>query len=472
MPSLDFTEKASVRELVGWSSLLIVPPVLYFTGVFYGLTVQAALFLAILSVVILMWLFNLLDDYIPPMLGMFASLFFGLAPPPVALSGLASPSLLTLMGVFALASVITTSGLGRRFVLYLLLKVPDRLFWQQNILVCCGLLLSFVSPSGNSRVTLILPLFKEISEALKLAKRGLTITSLMAATYGGAMLFSTALSNSKSASIAALSMLPLHLQNQYLGVFWIVAASVPMIFLLIMHIISMRVMFPADHAQTLSKQIIAEHLSTLGKMTQKERVACLAFVFFFVGSLTSGLHHVNTPSIAGLTILLLLIVGAFSKTDFQKSMDWPMIFFMLSMDSMMRTMAHLGLDQQLAKVMSEFYSFVDGSFILYTLATLTTTLVLRLAFPVAAGMLLSFVILMPVTLSQGYSPWICVFMTAIFSDIWFFRYQNSIYLIIWSSDSVADYDHAQFMRHNMIMNLARVLCVLAAIPFWSWMSLI
>lgn len=472
MHRTDSTDKASVRELAGWSSLLIIPPVLYFAGIHYALTVQAALFLAILSVVILMWLFNLLDDYIPPLLGMFASLFFGLAPPSIALSGLASPSLLTLMGVFALATVITTSGLGRRFVLYLLLKVPDRLFWQQNILVCCGLLLSFVSPSGNSRVTLMLPLFKEISEALKLAKRGLTITSLMAATYGGAMLFSTALSNSKSASIAALSMLPLHLQNQYLGVFWIAAASVPMIILLVMYLVSIRVMFPAETQQKLSKQTVAQHLHELGGMTQKERIASLAFVFFFVGSLTSGLHHVNTPSIAGLTILLLLIVGAFSKTDFQKSMDWPMIFFMLSMDSMMRTMAHLGLDRQLAQVMSNFYSFVDGSFVLYTLATLTTTLVLRLAFPVAAGMLLSFVILLPVTLSQGYSPWICVFMTAIFSDIWFFRYQNSIYLIIWSSESVADYDQAQFMRHNMVMNLARVLCVLAAIPFWSWMSLI
>ena len=181
MDRLDSNEKASARELVGWSSLLIIPPALYFTGIFYELTVQAALFVAILSVVILMWLFNLLDDYIPPMLGMFASLFFGLAPAPIALSGLASPSLLTLMGVFALATVITTSGLGRRFVLNLLLKVPDRLFWQQNILVCCGLLLSFVSPSGNSRVTLMLPLFKEISDALKLSKRGLGITSLMAA---------------------------------------------------------------------------------------------------------------------------------------------------------------------------------------------------------------------------------------------------------------------------------------------------
>lgn len=468
----DPTERASIRELAGWSSLLIVPPALYFTGILYALTVQAALFIAILSVVILMWLFNLLDDYIPPMLGMFASLFFGLAPAPVALSGLASPSLLTLMGVFALATVITTSGLGRRFVLYLLLKVPDRLFWQQNILMCCGLLLSFVSPSGNSRVTLMLPLFKEISEALNLAKRGVTITSLMAATYGGAMLFSTLLSNSKSASIAALSMLPIHLQSQYLGIFWIAAASIPMIILLILHIVSMRVMFSPESVQQLSKQTVAKHLGDLGGMTNKERIAGLAFIFFFVGSLTSGLHHVNTPSIAGLTILLLLVVGAFNKSDFQKSMDWPMIFFMLSMDSMMRTMAHLGLDQQLSRAMSDFYAFVDGSFILYTLATLTTTSVLRLAFPVAAGMLLSFVILLPVTISQGYSPWVCVFMTAIFSDIWFFRYQNSIYLIICSSESVADYDHAQFMRHNMIMNLARVVCVLLAIPFWSWMSLI
>lgn len=173
-----------------------------------------------------------------------------------------------------------------------------------------------------------------------------------------------------------------------------------------------------------------------------------------------------------MTILLLLVMGAFSKVDFQRSMDWPMIFFLLGMDSMMRTMAHLGLDRQLSDFMGSFFSFVDGSFILYMFATLVVTLLLRLAFPVAAGMLLSFLIMLPVALSEGYSPWVCVFMTAIFSDIWFFRYQNSIYLIIWNSESVDDFDHQQFMHHNMIMNIARVLCVCAAIPFWSWMSMI
>ena len=465
-------EKVSLREGVGWLATLLLPPVIYFLSHSNGLTVQAAIFTALLSGVILMWVFTLVDDYVPPLLGMFGSLFFGLAPPSVALSGLASPSLLTLMGVFALAAVIGSSGLSRRIVLYLLFKLPNRFIWQQNILVFCGLLLSLVSPSGNSRVTLLLPLFTEISSALNLAKRSVAATSLMVATYSGAMLFSTAISNSKSASVAALSMLPTHLQNQYLGLFWIMASSVSMFVLLLIHLLSVKAMFSSEARSEISKQTIKDHLQALGKLTSKERIATIAFLFFFIGSMTGGIHHINTPSIAGMTILLLLLAGAFNKTDFQKSIDWPMIFFMLGMDSIMRTMEYLGLDRQMAAFIGAFYGFVDGSVLLFVMATLATTLVFRLAFPVAAGMVLSFVIMLPVAIDQGYSPWICLFLTALFSDIWFFRYQNSIYLIVWNSDSVLDYDHAWFMRHNMIMNLARVLCVLAAIPLWKWMALI
>jgi hypothetical protein len=234
----------------------------------------------------------------------------------------------------------------------------------------------------------------------------------------------------------------------------------------------MRIIFATEGPKNFSKETLVGHLKALGPLNLKERIASAGFIFFFLGSLTTSLHHISTASIAGMTIILLLVMGAFSKVDFQRSMDWPMIFFLLGMDSMMRTMAHLGLDRQLSETMSSFFSFLDGSFILYTLATLVVTLVLRLAFPVAAGMLLSFLIMLPVTIAQGYSPWVCVFMTAVFSDIWFFRYQNSIYLIIWNSDAVDSFDQKQFMQHNMLMNIARVLCIFAAIPFWSWMSMI
>ena len=466
------TDKASMREIVGWLATMLLPPCAYGVSVVMGLSQQAAIFIGIMVAVVLMWVFTLVDDYIPPLMGMSAALFFNLAPPSIALSGMASPSLLTLMGVFALAMVIASSGLSRRLVLYLLLKLPDRFVLQQNVLLFCGLLLSIVSPSGNSRVALLLPLFKEISDSLGIAKRSVAITSLMVATYGGAMLFSTALSNSKSASIAALSMLPAHQQTQYLGLFWLAAASVPMLVLLVIHLVTTRVMFAQQPSTPLAKDVIAKHLQSLGGLSSQERTACVAFLFFFLGSLTTSLHHLDTPKIAGLTLLLILLLGGLKKADFQSAMDWPMIFFMLGMDSMMRTMNYLGLDRQFAQFVGHLYGFVEGSFALFALATLVTTIVLRLALPVAAGMLLSFLIMLPVALDQGYSPWVCVFMTALFSDIWFFRHQNSVYLIAWNSDAVMDYDHTWFMRHNMIMNAARALCVFAAIPWWQSMGLI
>jgi hypothetical protein len=466
------SDKASLREVLGWLSAMVLPPLAYWIGHQQGLSLQASIFVGIMVAVVLMWVFNLVDDYIPPLMGMSAALFFNLAPPSVALSGMASPSLLTLMGVFALAMIIASSGLSRRLVLYLMLKLPDRFVLQQNVLLFCGLLLSLVSPSGNSRATLLLPLFKEVSGALGLAQRSVAITSLIAATYGGAMLFSTALSNSKSASIAAVSMLPTHQQNQYLGLFWIAAACVPMLVLLLIHLVSIRMMFAQGPTTPLAKDVIAQKLQALGHFSSQERMATVAFAFFFLGSLTTGLHHLDVPEIAGLTLLLILLMGALKKADFRSAIDWPMIFFMLSMDSMMRTMKYLGLDRELARFVGNLFGFVDGSFAFFALATLVTTVVLRLALPVVAGMLLSFLIMLPVALDQGYSPWVCVFLTAVFSDIWFFRYQNSAYLVLWNSDAGLNYDHARFMRHNMLMNAARVLCVFAAIPWWQSMGLI
>lgn len=469
---LQTHSRENIYKMAGWVTMAILPPVIYFSATFSGMSVQGSFFLGIMTAVLVMWLFRLVDEYVPAVLGMFASLFFGLAPPSVALSGMASPSLLTLIGAFALASAIAQSGLARRLVLYLLIKLPDRFFWQQNILLFCGLLLSIVSPSGNTRIALLLPLCEETKKALGLEDSLVSRTSMIVTTFGGAMLFSTLLSNSKSSSVAALSMLPTHLQTQYLGLFWLAGALVPMGILVLVHFLSVKAMFANPVSHQISKDAVSQQLVALGDLTYEERIAGFAFIFFLVGTVTSEWHFVSTPSIAGMTLALLLLSGVMNKASFQKLIDWPMVFFLLALDSMMETMAHLGLENQLAGAMRSVYGFVDGSFILYTIAALVTTLVLRLVFPVTAGMLISFVILLPVTIAQGYDPWICVFMTALFSDIWFFRYQSSVYLNLSSSSAALDYDHHWFMRHNLIMNLARALCVFAAIPMWQWMGLI
>lgn len=70
-----------MREVFGWLSAMVLPPLAYWVGYQQGLSLQASIFVGIMVAVVLMWVFDLVDDYIPPLMGMSAALFFNLAPP-------------------------------------------------------------------------------------------------------------------------------------------------------------------------------------------------------------------------------------------------------------------------------------------------------------------------------------------------------------------------------------------------------
>jgi di/tricarboxylate transporter len=177
--------------------------------------------------------------------------------------------------------------------------------------------------------------------------------------------------------------------------------------------------------------------------------------------------------LAGCVLLGLLVTGTILRKDFQQRIDWPMIFFLLGIDSMMRIMSHLGLAQALADAAGAAYGFVDGKIALFILAVLATTLTVRLVLPVTAGMLSSAIILLPVAAAQGINPWICVFCTAIFSDISFFRHQGTNGILqIHSSGLFGIGDERGFMRYHYLMNAARVAAVFASVPWWKWLGLL
>jgi divalent anion:Na+ symporter, DASS family len=182
---------------------------------------------------------------------------------------------------------------------------------------------------------------------------------------------------------------------------------------------------------------------------------------------------VKPSYLAGFVLLGLLLTGTLLRKDFQKQLDWPMIFFLLGMDSMMRIMDHLGLAQALARATGEVYGFVDGRIAFFIVASLLTTLAVRLVLPVTAGMLTSAIILLPVAAAQGINPWICVFCAAVFSDISFFRHQGTNGIMQIRASGLFELgDERGFLRYNMWMNLARVVFVFASIPWWQWLGLL
>lgn len=459
--------------VVGWSLVFLLPPLVYVLGLAERFSVQASIFAALLAATVLLWVFSLVEEFVGPLVAIVGALFVGLAPPEVALSGFSSPGLLLLIGVFALSATISSSGLSYRLIMRLLLRLPDRPFWHQTALLLSGYALSPMMPSTNARISLLTPVYKDMVAGLRLAPRGPAITALLAALFGGAALFSPMMATSKSSNIAAVNFLPRQLQAEFSGIFWLVAAAVAALAVTVAHLAVIPRLFPTQNEQPLPRADLRRKLAELGPLSPAEWTAAGSFLFFLVGSATVGWHHVKPPYLAGCVLLGLLLTGTMLRKDFRTSLDWPQIFFLLGLDSLVRIMDYLGLQQALARSVSPYFGFVGASLPAFILACLIVTLLVRLALPVTAGALTAVVIMLPIAAGQGINPWIAVFCTAIFSDISFFRYQGTNGLIqLHSEGLIGDTDEKGFMRYTMLMNGARVVAVYASIPWWSLLGLI
>lgn len=466
-------DRVTVATVIGWLAVLTLPPLVYALALAGGFSVQASIFAALLAGSVLLWVFGLVDEYVGPLVAVVGTLFVGLAPPEVALSGFSSPSLLLLVGVFALSAAISSSGLSYRLILGLLLRLPDRPFWHQTSLLLSGYVLSPLVPSTNARISLLTPAYRDMAAGLRLPLRGPAITALLAAMFGGAALFSPMMATSKSSNIAAVNFLPPQLQAEFGGIFWLVAAAVAALTVTAAHMAVLPRLFPAQPEAPLPRAEIRRKLTDMGRLRPSEWAAAGSFVFFLAGIATVGWHHVKPPYLAGCVLLALLVTGTLLRKDFRSRLDWPMIFFLLGLDSMVRIMGYLGLQDALARSVRHYFDFVDGNIALFVGVCLLVTLAVRLALPVTAGALTAAVILLPIAAAQGINGWIAIFCAAIFSDISFFRYQGTNGVLQLHSDGLIDEtDQRGFARYAMLMNLARVAAVYASIPWWGLLGLL
>jgi di/tricarboxylate transporter len=446
------------REIIGWAMVLVAPPLIYLAMLAAGFSVQSAVFAALLGATVLFWVSGLVDEFVPALVAVVAALIIGLAPPSVALAGFSSPSLLLLLGVYALSAVISSSGLSYRLMLRMLLRLPDRPMCHQLTLLGSGYLLSPLMPSTNARLSLLTPVYNDMVAGLRLPPRGPAITALLAAMFGGAILFSPMMATSKSSNIAGLALLP---------------PQVAAIGVTVIHLLLLPRLFPTGSESALPRAQLQQTLRDMGPLRAPEWIAAGGFVFFLVGSATTGWHHVKPAYLAGCVLLALLLTGTLLRKDFQRQLDWPMIFFLLGIDSLMRIMDHLGLARSLAGAVNHGFDFIDGRVAVFIAMALLVTLVVRLALPVTAGMLTAAIILLPVAAAQGIHPWICVFCTAIFSDISFFRHQGTNGILqMYGAGLIEQVDEPGFLRYNLLMNAARVAVVYASIPWWQWLGLL
>jgi len=459
-------------HVFGWWVAILVPCFLGLWLHWSGSGTTTATFMAIMLVVVILWLFSLVELFLPPIIGIAAAIFTGLVPAETALSGFSSSSFLELLCVLVVSSVLMTSGLSFRLLLAFIKVLPKRLNWQLQIPLILGFFVSPVIPSNNSRMALLIPIMQEIGGLTRLVKNPIAATSILTCGYSASVIFSNMLPSSKATNIALVGLLPRGVQAEFNGLFWFESALIVTIGMLVAHLFLTHFFFRTEESNAVSADVVQEGLTILGPLSFEEYVAGFSILALVVGMITYPYHHVSMSSISGLILFSLLSLGLMTKSGFKKDIDWALIFFLIGSQCMIKIAENLGVDAYILDSLSGISGWIEGNPWRLVTAIIAVILPIRFMLPGPPSALLVTTIFNPIALDNHLSPWVSLFVCGFLSDIWFLPYQSGSWSQTQSTYLFKVMVTSKFNAYNMAMNVIRIGCAYLCIPYWQWLAVL
>ncbi|WP_446012036.1 SLC13 family permease [Candidatus Electrothrix sp.] len=429
---------------------------------------KAQIFLTVASATVIMWIFRLVDEFIPSIMAVIVILVLDIAPPNIVLSGFTSGSFFMALSIFGLSAVLTTSGLTYRIVINLFRFLPLSQFWHSLAIFITGIFLTPLFPSANGRIGIATPILLDMVESLGYKKKGKASTRLAIATFSGFTMFSSIFLSSKSMHFIVFGILPIQVRERFDWGYWFYAAIVAGLVLLIFYFILTQIMFHNSDKPKLSKNIIKAQYEVLGPLSAQEWAAIGGIALFALGIATSSIHKIQLPWIGFAVLYIILVLGFLSKKDFKNHVDWTFLLYLGALIGLIKTMSYLGLDTSLGNEFLWLGTYMKDNFYLFVLLLAGSTMLLRLFIPNTATVAILASVLFPIALLNGMNPWVIGFIILIMSDSWIMPYQCSYYLLF---DELTGpkklFNKKMILKFNVISVFFRIAAVYASIPFWK-----
>ncbi|MBF0518565.1 MAG: anion permease [Nitrospirae bacterium] len=460
--------KVPLNKAIGWICVIIFSPLALWQSYTHGLDLNAIFFIGIFTATVLMWIFKLVDEFVPGLFAILAFLCIGVADTDVVLSGFISDGFFLAMSVLGLGTVIVISGLSYRVILILILKLPKTQYVLNLILIFTGIVLTPIIPTANGRIALLSPFLKDIIETCKLTPGKNAASKLAFSTFSGTTLLSGMFITSKSVNFVVLGMMPMQVQEEFQWLSWLVASLVTGVIALVIVYVAANLVYRNNEAIQVSADQIRVQLRLLGPLSLQEWSAIIGVLFFVIGILTYSLHKIQPPWI-GLSILYgLLLFGCLKKDDFREKVDWPFLIYLASVVGIIQTMKSVGLDTLIAKHLSVLIPYMHYNFGIFVLILAGIMFIMRIAMPINAAIILVAAVFMPLADVAGLNAWLVGFIILVLGEMWVFPYQCSYYMQFQDltlKDKI--YEEKSFLRLNMLVNVIKLVAIYAAVPYWK-----
>lgn len=472
--SADKQEKSSLRFVLGWSVAIIVPMLILIFGAKNNLPQETTLFLATFAATVTMWVFRLVDEYIPAIFALFSLIILGVATPNIALSGFQSDGFFLAMSILGISALVKSSGLSYRFMLWLLTKLPNKESWHNFGLLLTGIMITPAVPSINGRVSLIAPLAKDMTNTLNHEVGGRASSRIAVSAFMGVTVLSPIFMTSKSVNFVIYGLLPYQLQDQFQWSFWLMAAAVTGLILLCLHLLLDRLILNQSRtSQSVSKDIFRAQLRVLGPMSGSEWSSFIGIGVFIIGVATSAWTGISPPWMSLAILYALLVYGFIQKRDFREGIDWPFLLYLAGISGIAAVFHSLGLDSDLAANISWLGEYLRTNFYLYVVMLAVMIFVVRLLVPITSTIVIIASIMMPLAEAQGLNPWVAGFVILVLGEMWFFPYQCSYYIQFRDAlHHIGIYKESTLLKFNALMNIGKLAAIFGSMPYWKSLGLL
>ncbi|MCI4624839.1 MAG: anion permease [Candidatus Magnetoovum sp. WYHC-5] len=467
---LEFVEReaGNFGKLFAWVLCIVLPALIYYYAPKYGVSHEVSIFMAIMSVTLVMWIAELLPDFVPGLFAILLFLMFGLAPKDVIMSGFSSDGFFLALSVLALGTVIQSSGLSYRYALIIMKRVPDNTFWYMLSLFFTGLFLTPLVPVIAGRASIVAPVLNEVVKHCDEKVKQSASTVLFASGINGITFLSAAFLSSTPLNLIIYGMLPLQEQQAFNFIKWTYASSVVALCMLVLYFIISVVYFKTFSRLGIGKDYINEQLKCLGKVKKSEWIAMFGVIILGIGIFTSSLHKISIPWIAFALLYFLLFIGTLNKEDFRNKIDWPFLFLLGSMIGLVSTMYYLDIDDILAKHLNWLAGYMSNNLKVFILLLSGTILLVRLIVPMNATVLIFAATLLPLAAASGVSPWLIGFIILLMSESSIFNYQAPyLYSFRNITKGTVMQDDSRIMGFNIILIVVKLSAIYISIPFWT-----
>lgn len=467
---------AAWSGISAWLLVSVLPLLLCFAGFQLGFDAKIVLFTSIIAVSVLLWVFDLVPAFVPPLFSVLLIILFDVAPPKVALSGYSSGTFFMCISIFGISALMIKSGLAYRLALNLLLLIPANRSWYGIVLFSLGGLLSLVVPSRNGRVSIVGPFLIEILGMIKARQNDLRATQFITSSLYGATLLGPVFMTGNSLNLILYGMFDEQTRYNYQWLFWLLAASVPGILLFCGFIFLSEYYFRSAEPALIPRNMMREQKKIIGPMSSLELVTFVTIIALLTLVPSLKYHKIEIPWLFMTISMVLLLIGTIGQKEFRSEIDWPLLIFIGAVLAWAPVISAIGLDSVISRSLSGVSVLIKSHFYWFVGLFCGAIMLVRLVLPITAATVIIGTVAMPIAMDAGLSPWPVAFIILTMVEATLFPYQDQLRLQLDGSmaqqglTGVAD--ETRFFGFDMMMIVVRIAVIYASIPFWQNLDII